>query len=136
MARPPRLKIKRVYDPPATGDGTRILVDRLWPRGLKKTEARIDEWLRDVAPSDALRRWFSHDPKRWEEFQRRCFAELDAKPDTWRPILERARDGTVTLLYAARDTECNNAVALRAYLEGRWDRGLPLSQQGRRGGRE
>ena len=108
-----------MYDPPAPGDGIRILVDHLWPRGLKKEAARFDDRLKEVAPSDALRRWFGHDPARWEEFRRRYFAELDAKPEAWQPILEPARTGTVTLLHAARDSVHNNAVALKSYLEGR-----------------
>lgn len=120
-----RLQVKRVYDPPADVDGARILVDRLWPRGLKKETARLDEWLKDVAPSDALRRWFSHDPARWKEFQWRYFSELDGRPEVVSAILERARKGPVTLLYAARDTEHNHAVALRTHLERRTGHGRP-----------
>jgi uncharacterized protein YeaO (DUF488 family) len=111
------IKVKRAYDPPESDDGTRFLVDRLWPRGVKKEDLHLDGWLKDVAPSDDLRRWFSHDPAKWEEFQRRYFAELDGKPDALRPIRDAARQGNVTLLYSARDVEHNNAVALRAYLE-------------------
>ena len=113
----PMLRIKRVYDPPSADDGVRVLVDRLWPRGLSKQAARVDQWARDVAPSDALRKWFAHDPARWPEFQRRYATDLGANPDAWAAILQQSRQGTVTLLYSARDTEHNNAVALKAYLE-------------------
>jgi uncharacterized protein YeaO (DUF488 family) len=111
------IRLKRVYDLPEPGDGVRLLVERLWPRGMKKEALRLDGWPKDVAPSDALRRWFAHDPARWEEFQRRYRAELDAHPEAWQPILEAARQGDVTLLYSARDTQRNSAVALKAYLE-------------------
>lgn len=100
-------------------DGLRILVDRLWPRGMTKAAAQLDDWLKEVAPSHALRRWSGHDPARWEEFQKRYSAELDGKPDAWQAILDHARSGDVTLLYAARDAEHNNAVALKRYLEQR-----------------
>jgi uncharacterized protein YeaO (DUF488 family) len=113
------IRVRRVYDSPEAGDGTRFLVERLWPRGMKKESLRMDAWLKEVAPSDALRRWFGHDPAKWEEFQRRYRAELDAKPQAWRPILEAARPGAVTLLFSARDVERNNAVTLKAYLEKR-----------------
>ncbi len=109
--------IKRVYEPAADEDGVRFLVDRLWPRGVKRTTMQMDAWLKEVAPSDALRRWFGHDASRWAEFQRRYFAELDDKPDAWRPILEAAAQNTVTLLYAARDPEINHALALKRYLD-------------------
>lgn len=111
------IQVKRVYDPYSPDDGARFLVDRLWPRGLKKEALRLDGWLKDAAPSDALRRWFGHDPARWDEFRRRYFAELDSKPEAWQPILQAARQGNVTLLYSARDVEHNNAVALKSYLE-------------------
>lgn len=111
------IQVKRVYDPPVLEDGTRFLVERLWPRGLKKEALRLDGWLKDVAPSDKLRRWFAHDPAKWNEFWHRYFAELDGKPEAWRPILQAACQGNVTLLFSARDTEHNNAVALKAYLE-------------------
>jgi uncharacterized protein YeaO (DUF488 family) len=111
------IRLKRVYDPPDPGDGARLLVERLWPRGMKKEDLRLDGWLKEVAPSQALRRWFAHDPARWEEFQRRYRAELDAHPEAWQPILEAAQQGDVTLLYSARDTQHNSAVVLKAYLE-------------------
>ena len=111
------IKVKRAYELAVRGDGKRFLVDRLWPRGVTKDALRAQAWLKDVAPSDALRRWFGHDPARWDEFQRRYFAELDAQPEAWQPVLRAARRGNVTLLYGARDVEHNNAVALKEYLE-------------------
>jgi uncharacterized protein YeaO (DUF488 family) len=108
---------KRAYDPPILDDGVRFLVDRLWPRGIKREEMKLDGWLKDVAPSDTLRRWFGHDPVKWDEFSQRYFAELDGKPEAWQPILQAARQGNVTLLFGARDIEHNNAAALKAYLE-------------------
>ncbi len=117
------IQVKRVYAPPAPDDGIRVLVERLWPRGMKREALRLDEWLKEVAPSDSLRRWFAHDPARWEEFQRRYFAELDGKPEAWRPLREIARQGNLTLLYSARDVEHNSAVALKRYLEARLSEG-------------
>jgi uncharacterized protein YeaO (DUF488 family) len=111
------IKVKRVYDSPSPDDGVRFLVDRLWPRGLRKEALEIDTWLKDIAPSDNLRLWFGHDPTRWEEFQRRYFTELDKMPMVWQTILAANRRGIVTLLYAARDLEHNNAIALKLYLE-------------------
>lgn len=113
------IKIKRAYDKQEPGDGVRYLVDRLWPRGVKKAELKIDGWLKDVAPSPELRKWFAHDPQKWPEFRRRYLAELDRKPDAWAPILEAARRGAVTLLYSAHDPEHNNAVALKEYIESK-----------------
>ncbi|HKZ83708.1 MAG TPA: DUF488 domain-containing protein [Anaerolineae bacterium] len=113
------IRVKRVYDPPEPGDGARFLVDRLWPRGVKRESLRLDGWLKDAAPSDELRRWFGHDPARWEEFHRRYSVELDGKPEAWRLLVQAARKGTLTLLYTARDTAHNNAVALKEYLERR-----------------
>jgi GMP synthase (glutamine-hydrolysing) len=111
-----RIKVKRVYETPVPSEGLCFLVDRLWPRGLKKEALRGALWVKEVAPSDALRRWYGHDPRKWKEFGRRYFAELDSKRETWEPILEAARRGGVVLLYSARDAEHNNAVALRDYL--------------------
>lgn len=110
------IRVKRVYDPPTPDDGFRVLVDRLWPRGFKKEAAALDAWRKDIAPSDGLRRWFGHDPARWEEFQRRYEAELETNPEGVQWLLERARKGRLTLCYSARDSEHNQAVALRAYL--------------------
>jgi uncharacterized protein YeaO (DUF488 family) len=108
---------KRIYVPPDPEDGSRFFVERLWPRGMKKESLKMDEWLRDVAPGDALRRWFGHDPAKWDEFRKRYFAELDTRPEAVQPLLEAARQGKVTLLYSSHDEEHNNAVALKAYLE-------------------
>ncbi len=94
-------------------------MERLWPRGIKKTELRIDAWLKDVAPSTTLRQWFSHDPAKWSEFRRRYFAELDQKPEAWEQLLENAQRGRVALIYSSHDQEHNNAVALKEYLEGK-----------------
>jgi uncharacterized protein YeaO (DUF488 family) len=113
------IKVKRVYDPAEPEDGRRLLVDRLWPRGIRREALRMDAWHKDVAPGESLRRWFGHDPARWDEFQRRYFAELDARTDAWEPILQAARAGPITLLYSARDVEHNQAVALKTYLEHR-----------------
>jgi uncharacterized protein YeaO (DUF488 family) len=113
------ITIKRAYDPPDSGVGVRFLVDRLWPRGIKREALKLDGWLKDASPSDDLRRWFGHDPAKWDEFCQRYFSELDGKPETWQPILEAARQGTVTLVFSARDMEHNNAAALKAYLEKR-----------------
>jgi uncharacterized protein YeaO (DUF488 family) len=112
------LKTKRVYENATSSDGTRFLVDRLWPRGIKKEELKMKAWLKDVAPSPELRKWFAHEPAKWEEFQKRYRAELKGNPDSW-TILEAARQGDVTLLYSARDTEHNSAVLLQEFLEER-----------------
>ncbi|MCE5242445.1 MAG: DUF488 domain-containing protein [Desulfobacteraceae bacterium] len=111
------IRLKRVYESPDPRDGARFLVERLWPRGMKKESLRMDAWLKDAAPSGELRRWFGHDPARWDEFQARYNAELEAKPQALQPIVEAALRGDVTLLYSARDTEHNNAAVLRNYLE-------------------
>jgi uncharacterized protein YeaO (DUF488 family) len=107
------IKIKRFYDPPAEDDGLRVLVDRLWPRGVAKEKAKIDLWLKEVAPSDGLRKWFSHGPEKWEEFKNKYEAELKSKQELLLKIraLEKEK-GTVTILYSAKDKEHNNAVAL------------------------
>jgi uncharacterized protein YeaO (DUF488 family) len=111
------IKIRRVYDPPGPDEGERYLVDRLWPRGLKREALNLTGWTREAAPSDNLRKWYGHDPEKWEEFQRRYFAELDHKPEAWQILLGAARRATITLLYSSRETELNNAVALKVYLE-------------------
>jgi uncharacterized protein YeaO (DUF488 family) len=109
---------KRAYEPASRADGVRFLVERLWPRGIAKADLSIDEWLKDVAPSTPLRKWFGHDPHRWDEFRRRYFRELDSRPEAWTPIVSAARPGrTVTLIYSSRDTQHNNAVALLDYLQ-------------------
>ncbi len=111
------IQIKRAYLPAAPADGCRILVDRLWPRGLSKGRAAIDEWLRDVAPSAELRKWFGHRPERWPGFKERFFRELTGRPGLVAMIAEKARKGPVTLVYSAKDEEHNNAVVLKEYLE-------------------
>lgn len=116
MTKPPALsndvRIRRVYDPPESDDGRRILVDRLWPRGLTRDRAAIDLWLKDVAPSSELRKWFDHDPDKWEEFRRRYSAELADRPSEVAQLRDALRQGAVTLLYAARDTAHNHALVL------------------------
>jgi uncharacterized protein YeaO (DUF488 family) len=110
------IRIKRTYDAPARRDGRRILVERLWPRGMKKEALAADAWMKEVAPSTDLRKWFDHRVERWEEFRRRYRNELNANHDVWKPILEASRRRTVTLLYSAHDTLHNGAVVLRDYL--------------------
>ena len=111
------IQLKRARESADESDGLRYLVERLWPRGVKKTELPLDGWLKEVAPSTELRKWFSHDPSKWAEFQRRYRRELDSRREEWRPLAEAAGRGTVTLLYSARDTERNSAALLKAYLE-------------------
>lgn len=118
------IRIERTYDAPARVDGRRILVERLRPRGMKKESLAADAWMKEVAPSTQLRKWFGHQPERWDEFRRRYRAELNANPGVWKPILEAATPGTVTLLYSAHDTVHNGAVVLREYLVDRAKRGL------------
>lgn len=112
----PAVRIKRIYDPPAPHDGARVLVDRLWPRGVSKARAALTLWCRDVAPSTALRRWFGHDPARWAEFRRRYRAELRGHGLALAPIWNLIRQGPVTLIFAARDEHHNEAVVLREFL--------------------
>jgi len=112
------IQLQRVYERgQESSGGARFLVERLWPRGVTKTELKLDGWLRDVGPSTELRQWFSHDPAKWDEFRRRYAQELEAHREAWEPILEASRRGRVTLLYSSRDAEHNNAVALKSYLE-------------------
>lgn len=111
------IKLKRVYEEEAPRDGARYLIERLWPRGVRKDSLEIDGWLKDAGPSTELRKWFSHDPEKWPEFRRKYFAELDRASEALAPIREAARRGTVTLLYSSHDTEHNNAVALKEYVE-------------------
>jgi uncharacterized protein YeaO (DUF488 family) len=111
------ITLKRAYADASPGVGTRFLVDRLWPRGVTKESLHVKAWLKDVAPSTELRKWFGHDPAKWDEFQRRYSDELDANPQSWQPLLDAARDGDVTLVYGAKDTEHNDAVVLKDFLE-------------------
>ncbi len=113
------IRLKRIYEPPEPGDGRRILVDRLWPRGLAKDDAKLDEWLKEIAPSDDLRKWFGHDPAKWDEFRKRYRAELKPHEDILARLRAEARKGTVTLLFAAKDEEHNNAVVLQEMLQSR-----------------
>ena len=113
------IRIKRIYEPASPEDGQRYLVDRLYPRGIKKENLKIDGWIKEVAPSDDLRHWFGHDQGKWCEFNARYFKELDGKPEIWRPLVEVARKGDLTLLFSTKELEHNNAVSLRAYLEKR-----------------
>jgi uncharacterized protein YeaO (DUF488 family) len=113
---PVDIRIKRVYEPPRSGDGARVLVDRLWPRGLRKEAAALTVWHKDVAPSPTLRRWFGHDPARWQAFRARYRAELDANAEALAPLRELARAGPLTLLYGARDDVHNHTVVLAEYL--------------------
>lgn len=111
------IRLKRIYDKPDKTDGRRVLVDRLWPRGLTQKEARIDDWLKEIAPSAELRKWFRHEPTRWKEFKRRYASELKDHSDKLEQLAEDAKKGTVTLLFAAKDTKHNNAVALKELIE-------------------
>ena len=115
----PDVRLKRAYDPAEPDDGYRVLVDRLWPRGLSRAHAGADLWLKEVAPSPALRRWFGHDPRRWKHFRQRYRAELAHHPDELGVLKDLRRRGPITLLFAARDEAHNNAVVLREVLEGR-----------------
>jgi len=111
------IKIKRVYDPVSTDDGKRILVDRLWPRGIKKEKARIDEWVKEIAPSHELRKWYSHDPAKWAEFRKRYKQEIAGETERLKKIKAEARKQTVTLLFSSKELERNNAVALKEILD-------------------
>ena len=113
-----KIHIKRIYEPPTASDGTRILVDRLWPRGVARDEARIDAWIKDVAPSDALRRWYSHDAGKWREFRARYIAELKHNPAVVELQDMAAKSKTLTLLFAAKDNLRNNATVLQEFLRG------------------
>lgn len=125
------IALARVYDRDLVVSGSRFLVERLWPRGIRRDALRLDSWLPEVGPSHELRKWFAHDPDRWEEFQRRYFVELDEHPEAWRPLIDAASAGGITLLYSSHDTEHNNAVALRCYLLARRETGsLPDQEAG------
>ena len=113
------VKLKRAYERPDAGDGTRVLVDRLWPRGVKKADAAIDQWAKDIAPSTALRKWFGHDPARWQEFRTRYAVEVHEHPEQLSRLRTLARQGPITLVFSAHDAIHNDAVALRDFLLGR-----------------
>ena len=111
------IQVKRAYEDASKDDGARFLVERLWPRGIKKQNLQVEDWLKDVAPSAPLRRWFQHDPAKWNEFRRRYFSELENNPDAWQSLLTHARRGRVTLVYSSHDAEHNAAIALKDFLE-------------------
>lgn len=113
------IAIKRVYDAPARGDGRRILVDRLWPRGISKEKAKLHAWVKEVAPSNDLRKWYHHDPAKWDEFRRRYFAELDSDPAAVEALRAEMTGAKVTFLFSSREAERNNAAALREYMESK-----------------
>jgi len=113
------IKLKRAYEPPASDDGTRILIDRLWPRGVKRADAAIDEWMKDIAPSTGLRKWFGHDPARWQEFRRRYQSEIRQHPDEFDRLRTLAQNGPITLVFSAHDEAHNDAVVLKDLLLGR-----------------
>jgi uncharacterized protein YeaO (DUF488 family) len=117
------IQIKRVYEPAAKADGQRFLVERLWPRGIKKEALSLTGWCKEAAPSHGLRKWFNHEPAKWKEFQRRYRSELDQQPESWQPLMEAAKTGKLTLLFSSHDTEHNNAVVLKTYLEEQRKRG-------------
>ena len=111
------IQLKRAYDKPSSGNGYRILVDRIWPRGVSKDELEIDEWLKDIAPSTELRKWFNHDPVKWDDFKKRYFKELKQKKELTEKIIEKMKNHNITFVYSAKDREHNNAVALKEYIE-------------------
>jgi uncharacterized protein YeaO (DUF488 family) len=110
------IRLRRIYDEAAASDGYRVLVDRVWPRGLSKEQAKINAWLKEIAPSTELRKWFGHTPEKWQTFKARYFGELDTQPDVVKGLLEKVRRGRVTLVYASKEERFNNAVALKQYL--------------------
>jgi uncharacterized protein YeaO (DUF488 family) len=111
------IMLKRAYEKPSAEDGKRILVERLWPRGVRKEEAGIDQWLKEIAPSNELRKWYSHDPSKWSEFKRRYWIELDAKKDVLLNIAKQAKEGKVTFVFGSKEEKLNNAAALKEYIE-------------------
>lgn len=115
------IQIKRAYEDASANDGRRFLVERLWPRGVRKADLAIEAWLKDASPSPELRKWYGHDPEKWPEFRERYRAELEANAEAWKPLLDAARESPVTLVYAARDTERNSASVLRDLLNQRLD---------------
>jgi uncharacterized protein YeaO (DUF488 family) len=119
------ITLARVYDHASAGGRPRFLVERLWPRGVRRADLQLDDWVKDVGPSTELRRWFGHEPEKWDEFRRRYFAELDSRPEAWEPLRDAADAGDITLLYSSHDAEHNNAVALREYLTARLAKGAP-----------
>jgi uncharacterized protein YeaO (DUF488 family) len=115
------IQLKRAYDKPEKGDGFRVLIDRIWPRGVRKEDLKLDEWLKSLAPSTELRKWFGHDPAKWEEFKKRYFRELSAHPDEIRMLREKMRDGPLMIVFGSKEERFNNATALKEYLESHRD---------------
>ncbi|HEX2529937.1 MAG TPA: DUF488 family protein [Burkholderiaceae bacterium] len=113
------IKTKRIYDPPARDDGVRILVDRLWPRGMAKADAEVVYWAKDIAPSNDLRKWYNHEPDKWKEFRKRYFKELDGNPDGMRELMQHTQAPLVTFLFSSKETDLNNASVLKDYVQGR-----------------
>jgi len=111
------IQLKRAYDKPGKSDGFRVLIDRVWPRGVRKEDLKLDEWLRNLAPSPELRKWFGHDPEKWEEFRRRYFQELDSHPDEIQRLREKTHHGPLTIVFGSKEERFNNAAALKEYLE-------------------
>ena len=115
------IKTRRIYDKPETDDGLRILVDRIWPRGLKKNGVKIDLWQKDIAPSSSTRKWFKHDQRKWNEFKRRYYNELKDKQEIVKLLLEKSKEGTITLLYSSKEEKYNNAIALKEFLQSNYN---------------
>jgi uncharacterized protein YeaO (DUF488 family) len=113
------IKIKRIYQTPAAGDGFRILVDRLWPRGLSKEKAKVDLWLKDISPSNELRKWYSHDPAKWAEFKRKYLEEIEGKKPEFDLLRQKAKGGTITFLFSSKEEKLNNAAALKEFVESK-----------------
>lgn len=113
------IQLKRAYEKPAKSDGFRVLIDRLWPRGVRKEDLKLDQWLKELGPSTELRKWFGHDPEKWEEFRKRYFRELDAHPEEIRQLREKMHDGPLTLVFGSKEERFNDATALKEYLERR-----------------
>jgi uncharacterized protein YeaO (DUF488 family) len=111
------IKIKRIYEPPAAGDGFRILVDRLWPRGVSKEKARVDLWLKEISPSNELRKWYGHDPEKWAEFKKKYLREIEDQGEAFGLIIKKAKGGTVTFLFSSQEEKWNNAAALKEFME-------------------
>ena len=111
------IRLKRAYEPASPRDGKRFLVERLWPRGIKKEKLKLDGWLKDVAPSTELRKWFAHDPAKWLDFRKRYFEELKQSPEAWQPLVTAAKKGSITLIFSSHDQEHNNAAALKQFLD-------------------
>ncbi len=116
------IQLKRAYEKPAKSDGFRVLIDRLWPRGVRKEDLKLDLWLKDLGPSTALRKWFGHDPEKWEEFRKRYFRELDSHPEEIRQLRAKMRDGPLTLVFGSKEERFNDATALKEYLAKRGKR--------------